>query len=211
MFQKSISYFSVIVIAVGAVFFANSLILAWSPPTASPPSGNVPAPLNVGTASQYKSGALGIGGVFHGYSNGIFDGNVGIGVTNPNEKLDVDGYIKAKRMFDFDDTYYFVDPHGMTRINRVEAHKFVDLDDADFFVEPASVSKFQTIEISAIQGNYCPCGACWATRENTVREGNWVCGCNEWYDVNWYEMCTPEGWKQTSPRVPDCEGVCITP
>ena len=36
--------------------------MAWTGPTQGPPNGNVPAPVNVGSATQYKSGALGIGG-----------------------------------------------------------------------------------------------------------------------------------------------------
>jgi len=39
-----------IVIAIGAIFLANGLILATSP-TENPPGGNVPAPLNIGAAS----------------------------------------------------------------------------------------------------------------------------------------------------------------
>ena len=79
----------------GLFFFVNCFILAWSPPTAPPPGDNVPAPLNVGSASQYKSGALGIGGVFRGYGNVYIGGNVGIGTTNPSQKLDVNGYVKG--------------------------------------------------------------------------------------------------------------------
>jgi hypothetical protein len=35
-----------------------SIALAWTAPTASPPNGNVPAPLNTGSAEQVKSGSL---------------------------------------------------------------------------------------------------------------------------------------------------------
>ncbi len=64
---------------------------AWTEPTAIAPNGNVGAPINTGDNSQYKAGALGIGKVLHGYSNAVFDGNVGIGTIDPSEKLDVQG------------------------------------------------------------------------------------------------------------------------
>jgi len=54
-----------------------------------PPGGNVPAPINVGSQEQYKSGGLGIGGIIRGYSNAYFDGNVGIGTTGPARKLHI--------------------------------------------------------------------------------------------------------------------------
>jgi len=71
------------------------LIYAWQEPSQSPPQGNVFAPINVGDTPQFKSGALGVGGIIYGYSNAFFDGNVGIGTTRPpNQKLDVAGKIK---------------------------------------------------------------------------------------------------------------------
>jgi len=76
-------------VIVFSTLIATFFIYAWTEPTQSPPQGNVPAPINVGAGTQYKSGALGIGGVFRGYSNAIFDGNVGIGTTAPNRKLEL--------------------------------------------------------------------------------------------------------------------------
>lgn len=57
----------------GSIFLANGLILAWTPPSASPPSSNISGSLNVGSTGQYKSGALGVGGVLRGYSDIKFD------------------------------------------------------------------------------------------------------------------------------------------
>ena len=64
---------------------------AWTEPTAIAPNGNVGAPINTGDNSQYKAGAFGIGKVLHGYSNAVFDGNVGIGTTSPAYKLHIVG------------------------------------------------------------------------------------------------------------------------
>ena len=63
MFQKTITYFSIVIIVIGFIFLANGLILA-TPPTQDPPGGNVPAPLNVGSTDQTKSGTLTMGDVF---------------------------------------------------------------------------------------------------------------------------------------------------
>jgi hypothetical protein len=42
------------------VFLSAAIVAAWTGPSASPPSGNVGAPINVGATSQIKSGDLGV-------------------------------------------------------------------------------------------------------------------------------------------------------
>lgn len=72
-------------------FLVGYLVLAWTEPTTTPPGGNVPAPLNVGNVGQSKVGGLilNTGGAPIGLI--VDKGNVGIGITNPGEKLDVQG------------------------------------------------------------------------------------------------------------------------
>ena len=46
-------------------------------------------------------------------------GNVGIGTTNPTQKLDVAGNITANLMYDRNNTGYYVDPASTSRLNAV--------------------------------------------------------------------------------------------
>ncbi|MEK9135321.1 MAG: hypothetical protein AAB451_03450 [Patescibacteria group bacterium] len=88
MFRKFYKFLPQIV---AMLFLAGFVVYAWTGPTGAPPNNNADAPINVGTTAQYKSGAFGLGGLFHGYSDAIFDGKVGIGTTNPQGLLDVGG------------------------------------------------------------------------------------------------------------------------
>ncbi len=47
--------------AVGLGVLGASAALAWTGPTASPPAGNVSAPLNISASAQSKGGNLGVG------------------------------------------------------------------------------------------------------------------------------------------------------
>jgi len=76
--------------------FGISYVYAWTAPTATPPGGNVSAPINTSATAQYKDGAIGFGGLIRGYANAIFDGNVGIGTTAPGSKLEVVGDVISK-------------------------------------------------------------------------------------------------------------------
>ncbi|MCD6500658.1 hypothetical protein J7K42_01405 [bacterium] len=63
-------------------FAAGVFIFAWTEPSASPPSGNVSAPVNVGDTEQVKSGKLGIA------TDGI-DASYGLTVGNSTNLLGV--------------------------------------------------------------------------------------------------------------------------
>jgi len=75
------------------IFVLNYLVLAWTEPAQSPPEGNVSAPLNVGNTGQSKAGGLilNTGGAVTGLV--VDKGNVGIGMSNPSNRLEVSGKI----------------------------------------------------------------------------------------------------------------------
>lgn len=94
---KSIAFLSSILI----LSFASALfIFAWTPPTLPAPEGNVPAPINVGPQAQAKIGEisatkfntpnhpdyyLNLSGL------SVISGPLGIGTTNPDHKLEIQG------------------------------------------------------------------------------------------------------------------------
>lgn len=84
IFSKIVSFLPQIV----ALFFISVFaVFAWTGPGGPPPDNNADAPINVGSAPQLKSGALGIGGLLWGYSDAIFNGKVGIGTISPGQLL----------------------------------------------------------------------------------------------------------------------------
>jgi len=113
MFKKNInknlkfSIYLVITIIITLCFSISiqSLLAAWTYPTASPPSGNVSGLLNEGINDQTKLGGLTIGGAFKADSidNTLVvdaaNNRVGIGTCGPSEKLEVDGNVKANAFF----------------------------------------------------------------------------------------------------------------
>lgn len=90
---KKISLNIGIIIGVAlSIFAVTFLVVAWTGPTAAPPSGNLPAPLSAGSGTEYKGGALGIGGLFETDTSthlAVSGGNVGIGTTSPGARLEV--------------------------------------------------------------------------------------------------------------------------
>jgi len=87
--MKNLKNFAILIGCLMA-FLVFYLAFAWTEPSATPPAGNVPAPLNVSINAQAKEGSL-IVGNNSAVTTGLIVryGNVGIGTTNPGAKLDV--------------------------------------------------------------------------------------------------------------------------
>jgi len=67
---------------------------AWLPPTQTPPLGNIDVPVNVGTTYQSKTGGFDVANTLSAI-NGIFTGNVGIGVVSPIDALHINGAVRS--------------------------------------------------------------------------------------------------------------------
>ena len=61
--NASLPVYGLIVLIAIALLFLASVVASWTGPTASPPSGNVPAPVNVGSTDQVKDASLGVNGL----------------------------------------------------------------------------------------------------------------------------------------------------
>ncbi len=91
--KHSISVFSLGMLMGGVALFAT-VAIAWTGPTAAPPSGNVAAPINVGSTNQVKNGGLSVN-AFSAFGSSYFAGKVGIGTLSPVTVLDVNGPVRV--------------------------------------------------------------------------------------------------------------------
>lgn len=69
----------------GMVFLAGTLVVFadWQDPTGDPPSGNVPAPINVGGNDQTKEGQLWSNDHVGSYNGSYFQNNIDLGTSPP--------------------------------------------------------------------------------------------------------------------------------
>ena len=89
--MKNLKNFAILIGCLMA-FLVFYLAFAWTEPSATPPAGNVPAPLNVSINAQAKEGSL-IVGNNSAVTTGLIVryGNVGIGTTAPSASLHIQG------------------------------------------------------------------------------------------------------------------------
>ena len=80
--SKTFQYTFALSLLVFAIVLFAAASYSWTGPTGTAPANNVSAPINVGTASQVKTGGLWVASL--GTDGGAsFGGNVGIGTANP--------------------------------------------------------------------------------------------------------------------------------
>jgi hypothetical protein len=82
MSKKETLFFALYSLSFLLFFFLFLYVLAWQEPTQNPPLSNVPAPINVSSISQIKSGRLGI------MTDGI-DTNYGLTVGNSSNPFGI--------------------------------------------------------------------------------------------------------------------------
>lgn len=96
MMKQIFSASKIVALAV-VLSFGLSYVYAWTAPTATPPTGNVSAPINTGDNTQYKAGNLVLNDSLLPFTNGliVLNGKVGIGTASPAQKLSVAGTIES--------------------------------------------------------------------------------------------------------------------
>ena len=91
--MKKTSIFAAV--AIGAFLGASVLsVMAWTGATATPPSSNVAAPVNLSSIFQEKAGSLQLDGSLGVVGQSLLIGNVGIGTLTPAALLDLEGTLK---------------------------------------------------------------------------------------------------------------------
>jgi uncharacterized protein (TIGR02145 family) len=159
-----------------SVFLVSFVVLAdWQGPTDIPPEQNLPAPINVGSESQIKDGALGISGVFQTDTNthlAITNGRVGIGTDSPGGLLgikDANTYIDV----DASNNLTFTDAETGTKT-------LAQLAGTDFIC--GSVLSYEGQNYSTVKiGDQC-----WMAENLNYDNG---CSSNSWTDSAPYDAC----------------------
>lgn len=139
--KKSVYWVGVVVIGAILGVSLQFTSAAWINPPASPPNSNVGAPITTGSASQTKSGLLGVtsleerwvsGTPYIDFSNDAssdFDGRI---ILNSDDELIVDGAsIESKMTPEGNDPWWY---------GRTKLMKWGLLGAGDIFIEPASGS-----------------------------------------------------------------------
>lgn len=107
-----LTIFSIVVISL-VVGWGISMVLAWTEPSANPPSGNVAAPINVSSTAQTKSGNLTVPIVYDYNNTGYY--------VDPDANswlYRIYSYdVRADIMYDRNNTGYYVDPDGFSNTN----------------------------------------------------------------------------------------------
>lgn len=109
---------------------------------------------NGGAYIQTRHSSFSYPDVFYDLNLNPLGGNVGIGTTSPNDKLDVNGNIRANRFTDRNNTNYYVDPSSTSKIRNLDIiNGNIRLDDNSIIQKDSSLSNFTILETNSNYGN----------------------------------------------------------
>ena len=77
--------------------------------------------------------------------------NIGIGVVNPSERLEVSGNIESNQFIDLDDNSYLINPNGISNIFRVVADSYFSPGTNVYYLNPAGTSRVGVINANTLQ------------------------------------------------------------
>ncbi len=158
-----------------AIFVVGcGIVLAWTGPTATPPSSNTAIPVNIGVNPQIKEGSL---------------------------QSETD--IRAPIYYDYPSTSYYVDPAGNSWLYRLYSYDvrssiFYDRDNTSYYLNPASTSVLNGLTVSGqnvclANGTNCPAGSDDQTLAEVLVRGN---------NANNYEILNVNGIRLGSASSP---------
>jgi hypothetical protein len=191
--QKTISKIIILAVILTAALGVNYLFAAWTGPTQAPPDGNTSTPIHVGTTAQVKDGGLSLNALSV-FGSGYFQGNVGIGVVEPTEALDIDGGVKVGGT---SNTNAGTIRWTGTDFEGYDGSAWVSLTSGDIVVEASDATDCANVggnwvdaqSICYVPGTSCPSG--WSSNANYSSVASKTCnnGCPV-DDLGWYSACT---------------------
>jgi len=100
------------------LLYGINAVAAWSDATLEPPGDNVDGPLDASALSQYKDGALGIGGKLHVYNEAIFEQNLGVGTAQfqTSAQMHITFPNTTSGNYQSGTTYFSIDPRGDSNV-----------------------------------------------------------------------------------------------
>ena len=188
--QKHITKFLILTIILTAALSVNYLFAAWVGPTEAPPGGNTSTPIHIGSTNQVKDGGLSLDALSV-FGGGYFQGDVGVGVVTPKQKLDIEGGIEV----------------GNTTTETAGTIRWtgVDFEGYDGSAWVSLTSEEAAPAVPAVDPNYTDCinaGADWVESDGACYFPNTSC---------------PSGWSKNAnysstqvTRCSSCAGGCST-
>src|SRR3989338_1636118 len=121
------NFVSKVIVSTLPAFFIAAVVFAWTEPSSAPPTGNVPAPLNVSGTSQTKSGELTFPKMVDYNDTGYY--------VDPHANswlYRIYSYdIRSDIYYDRNNTAFYLDPAGTSNINRMQFNYYpTDANDA---------------------------------------------------------------------------------